>query len=79
MSIEKSHDVKLVIECDLVIEESVRQLKTCESRAVQLPVCMEYFNKRKASGDPFPGIEILRKKGLILESEEPVAKTATAN
>ncbi len=58
MSRQKSHDVKLLPNWDLVIEESVRQLKICESRAVQLRVCVEYFHKRKASGDPSPGIEI---------------------
>jgi len=50
---------------DLVIEESARQLQESESRAAKLRVCLDYFQKRKDSGDQFPGIEILREKGLL--------------
>lgn len=48
-----------------MIEESARQLQDCESKAGKLRACLTYFQGRRESGDPFPGIEILRKKGLI--------------
>jgi hypothetical protein len=65
MSTEKSHGVNMAPTWDLVIEESARQLQEAESRSARLRVCLDYFQKRKESGDPFPGIEMLRKKGLI--------------
>jgi hypothetical protein len=71
VSNKTSQHVKSFPSWDLVIEESVRQLRDCESRASQLRVCMEYFSQRKASGDPFPGIEALRKKGLIPAEDSP--------
>ncbi len=65
MSSKKSHDVNLMPNWDLVIEESARQLQEYESRAARLRVCLSYFQKRKESGDPFPGNEVLRDKGLL--------------
>jgi hypothetical protein len=52
---------------DLVIVASFKELKECESRAAELRVCLDYFQKRKDSGDPFPGIEKLRERGLLEE------------
>lgn len=65
MSSQKSHNVKIIPTWDLVIEESARQLQECESRAGKLRACLSYFEGRKTSGDPFPGVETLREKGLL--------------
>ena len=65
MSTEKSRHVNNAPNWDLVIDESARQLQEAESRSARLRVCLDYFQKRKESGDAFPGIETLRKKGLI--------------
>jgi hypothetical protein len=69
MSRQKSHDVKSLPNWDLVIDESVRHLQACEARASHLRVCLEYFRKRKESGDPFPGKDVLRNKHLIPQDE----------
>jgi hypothetical protein len=74
VSIEKSHDVKSLPTWDLAVEESVRQLQACEARASQLRVCLDYFHKRMQSGDPFPGIEVLKKKGLFIDAETPTTQ-----
>ena len=65
MSSPKSHNDKLVPSWELVIEECARQLQDTEARSGRLRACLEYFQSRKASGDPFPGLEILREKGLL--------------
>jgi hypothetical protein len=64
VSTEKSHNVKQLPNWDLAIDESVRQLQESEARAARLRVCLDYFKGRKESGDPFPGIEILRQKWM---------------
>lgn len=54
---------------DGAIDECLRQLQEYEAQASRLRVSLEYFQSRKESGDQFPGIDILKKKGLLLESE----------
>ena len=62
---KKSHRVKSLPSWELLVEECASQLRECDARAASLRVCADYFSKRKASGDTFPGMEQLRKKGLL--------------
>ena len=50
---------------DFIIRNGLVQLQEVEAQAARLRVSLEYFEKRRASGDPFPGEEKLREAGLI--------------
>jgi hypothetical protein len=65
-SSKKRHAVQETWE--FVIAQSLKQLQECEARAARLRVCLAYFQDRKKSGDPFPGLE-------QLEEVAPVAAT----
>lgn len=52
-----------------LIEQATAQLQTCESRSAKLRVAIEHFERRKASGEPFPGIEKLKRSGLLVPGE----------
>lgn len=59
------HNIKIVPPWESVIEECARQLQDSEARSGRLRACLEYFQARKASGDPFPGLEVRREKRLL--------------
>jgi hypothetical protein len=63
MSRTKSH--KVISGWDALINSIYRQLQEYEKESARLRVAMEYFEKRKATGDVFPGEDQLRAKGLL--------------
>ena len=69
MSIQTSHNVNYSPTWD-AMAECVRQLQESESRSRGLCVRLEYSRKRKEGDDPFPGVEILREKGLFSETQK---------
>ena len=77
MSRKKSRNVKQLPTWDLAIDECATQLRECEGLAAKLKVSLDYFLKRKQSGDPFPGIEQLRKRGFVSVGRVTDAETAT--
>lgn len=50
---------------DFIIANGTKQLCEVEALAARLRTSLEYFEKRRASGDEFPGEERLRQVGLI--------------
>jgi hypothetical protein len=52
-----------------LIEQATAKLQHHESQASKLRVAIEHFERRKASGDPFPGLEKLKEKGLVSPNE----------
>jgi hypothetical protein len=66
MSTEKSKKVEMLPPTwEAAIDECHSQLRACQARAGELKVCLEYFETRKKSGDPFPGIGKLIERGLV--------------
>ena len=65
LSRKKSHEVINRQGWDVIIESVTRQLQEYEKEAGRLRVLIEYFTSRKASGDPFPGEDRLRERGLL--------------
>lgn len=68
-AIEKRHDVQINVQSvcswDAVISSAVNQLSELEAIASRVRVSLEYFERRKASGELFPGREALKDEGLI--------------
>ena len=50
---------------DFIINSGLVKLGEVEAKAAKLRVALEHFEKRRASGDPFPGEDKLRSMGLI--------------
>jgi len=50
---------------DFIISAVLLQLQELEAQAARLRVSLEYFERRKASGDTFPGEDKLKEAGLI--------------
>jgi hypothetical protein len=50
---------------DTVINSELIQLQELEAQAARLRVSIEYFEKRKGSGAPFPGQDKLKEAGLL--------------
>jgi hypothetical protein len=55
MSTEKSHGDQNT--WDIAIQSCLNQIGEHESRVARLKTSLEYFETRKKSGDPFPGVE----------------------
>jgi hypothetical protein len=71
-STEKSRPVTIVRPWDLVVVACLQLVAEHEAAAARFRISMEYFDNRKKSGDPFPGIEKLRERGLMPEAAERV-------
>jgi hypothetical protein len=69
ISTRKSHDVKLAPDWDSAVVACLRLVADYEAAAARLRASVEYFENRKKSGDPFPGIDRLRERGLVPEQE----------
>ena len=50
---------------DFVIEQGIKELAALEAMAAKIRISVEYFEKRRESGDPFPGEDRLRAGGLL--------------
>jgi hypothetical protein len=50
---------------DEAIQACLNQIEEHEARAARLRTSLEYFETRKKSGDPFPGIDKLKARGLL--------------
>jgi hypothetical protein len=70
-STTKSHRAKIVPDWDLAVGACLQMVAEHEAAAARLRASVEYFETRKRSGDPFPGIERLRERGLIEEGLKP--------
>lgn len=63
VSIKKSHATQNT--WDFAIQACLNQIGEHEARAARLKTSLEYFETRKKSGDPFPGVEKLQERGLL--------------
>lgn len=61
----KSHNVNLPPSWDLAVTACLQLVAEHEAAAARLRASVEYFENRKKSGDPFPGIDRLRERGLV--------------
>jgi hypothetical protein len=68
-SIRKSHNVNSAPDWDSAVVACLRLVADHEAAAARLRASVEYFENRKKSGDPFPGIDRLRERGLVPEQE----------
>lgn len=69
-SIANKHDVykeksKPSTGWDFLIANVVSQLREVDSLGARLRVSLQYFEKKKMSGDKFPGEEALKNAGLL--------------
>lgn len=69
VSTGKSLEVNSDTDWDSATAECLQLLAKYEAEAARLRVSIEYFQNRKRSGDPFPGITRLRERGLAFEED----------